>query len=358
MSKGFFFFCAWTALGWILPSFPSGVDALSSTSATLSSLPSSSLLHGPQQRKLFPGLDASRFRHPLDRDLTEMLQQVPGVGTWVPQGLRQALSLVEEAVRLDLLSTAVKVSPQQLPALHELMVEACDILDITNHDDSNNAIPELYVQSNPQANAYTLGWRGGSSKDSSSRRRRTVVVVTSALLAQCNDAEIQAVLGHELGHCKCEHSVYLTTGGILATPLRNLPFIGSTVVDSTLQQWRLAAEYSCDRAALLVAQDPKVVASALLKLFAGTGSGTNNNTNKYSDDLNVDAFVQQCREYDELLKSANPLVRMAVQRQLQQRTHPLPVRRVVELEAWAASDDYARILHKGKEMTVDGTKTQ
>jgi hypothetical protein len=32
---------------------------------------------------------------------------------------------------------------------------------------------------------------------------------------------------------------------------------------------------------------------------------------------------------------------------MQQRTHPLPVRRVVELERWEKSDDYAGILKIG-----------
>jgi len=85
----------------------------------------------------------------------------------------------------------------------------------------------------------------------------------------------------------------------------------------------------------LVAQDSKVVAGALIKLFAGTS--------KYS--MSTDAFVAQCVEYDEKLKSANPLVRMSIQRQ--QRTHPLPVRRVAELEKWAESTEYANILKSG-----------
>ena len=144
----------------------------------------------------------------------------------------------------------------------------------------------------------------------------------------------------------CEHSVYLTASGLAAAPWRNVPWVGSSV-EETLQQWRLAAEYSCDRAALLVAQDVTVVTGALLKLFAGTGAATS---------LNVQAFRNQCQTYQTQLQSANPLVRLAVQQQLRQRTHPLPVQRVVELEQWAASDDYARILRRGKPLDVVNAK--
>ncbi|KAG5614739.1 hypothetical protein H5410_014563 [Solanum commersonii] len=48
-------------------------------------------------------------------------------------------------------------------------------------------------------------------------------------------------------------------------------------------------ELTCDRAALLVAQDPKVVVSVLMKLAGGCPS--------LSEKLNVDAFLEQARSY-------------------------------------------------------------
>ena len=52
-------------------------------------------------------------------------------------------------------------------------------------------VPELYVQSSPQANAYTLALQGKDDKPA-------IVVVTSALLDRCTDEEVQAIIGHEL----------------------------------------------------------------------------------------------------------------------------------------------------------------
>jgi len=220
-------------------------------------------------------------------------------------------------VRLDLLSSSVKVSEKQLPNLHASMLEACRVLDL-------DTPVELYVQSNPQANAFTLALQGPETAP--------IVVVTSALLDRCTEEEVQAIIGHELGHLKCEHSLYLTLGGLASTPLRALPILGAQA-DSLLQRWRLAAEYSCDRAAMLVSQDVSVVAGAMLKLFAGTSRATN-----------TQAFIDQALEYEKLLKSANPLVRASIQRQ--QRTHPLPVNRVAELQKWADSKEYKTILEK------------
>ena len=271
-------------------------------------------------RVALPGLDASRFRHPLDRDLTARLLQLPG-NSVIQQALRRALSLAQQGVRLDLLSTAVQVSADQRPDLYQNLQQACAVLDL-------QTIPELYIQNNPQANAYTLAFQNN--------QQAPIVAVTSALLDQCTAPEIQAILGHELGHLKCEHSIYLSAGGLMSTPLRQLPVIGPRL-DQQLAAWRQSAEYTCDRAALLVAQDVTVVTSALLKLVAG---GTR--------DLNVEAFLEQCRAYEAQLQAANPLIRAALQQQGDARTHPLPVRRVAALEKWAASDEYARILLKGE----------
>lgn len=259
------------------------------------------------------GIDASQFRHPLDNDLTNFIRNAPLNGL-ASEAIRRSFAVVEQGVRLDLLSTALKVSDAQCPELNDAMKQACTVLDMP-------ITPELYVQSNGQANAYTLALQGDSAP---------IVVVTSGLLDRCTDEEVQAIIGHELGHLKCEHSLYLTLGSLATTPLRALPFVGSQT-ESLLQRWRLAAEYSCDRAAMLVTQDVNVVAGAMLKLFAGTARATN-----------TEAFIEQSREYDRLLKNANPLVRASISSQ--QRTHPLPVKRLAELTKWSESAEYADIV--------------
>ena len=277
---------------------------------------------GTKPKVAFRDLDAASFRHPFDKNLTELVNKLPGIEL-AEQGIRRSFPLIEQGVRLDLLSSSVKVSPKQLPKVYDLLVEACEILELNQ---TNTSIPELYVQSSSQANAYTLAFQGKDTPP--------IVVVTSSLLDRCSYPEIQAIIGHELGHIKCEHSLYLTLGGLASVPLRKLPFVGARV-ETSLNQWRLAAEYTCDRAALLVAQDVKVVNSAMVKLVSGTS--------KF--DVDTDAFVQQCQEYDELLKSANPLVRLSVQQQV--RTHPLPVRRVSELQKWSGSEQYLDLLVTG-----------
>jgi len=281
---------------------------------------SSSTTIPPTPRVTFQSLEENEFRHPLDRDLTRLIQVTPG-NKLADQVFRRAFPVVvEQGARLDLLASSVRVSSEQLPHLQELLEEACRVLDISS------SLPELYVQSNPQANAYT---------SASLRGDTPIMVVTSALLDRCTDQEIQAIIGHELGHLKCNHSFYLTMGGLVSAPLRVLPFAGGRLADSFLQEWRLAAEYSCDRAAMLVAQDCNVVASALLKLIAGS--------DKY--DMNIESFLAQSDEYEKLLRNANPIVRASIQNR--QQTHPLPVQRVAELKKWSKSREYNNLLRNG-----------
>lgn len=272
-----------------------------------------------KSRIILKGIDASQFRHPLDRDLTSFVRGTP-LSNLAEDAIRASLSIVEQGARLDLLSSSVKVSLQQMPELHKAMVDASSVLDM-------GVVPELYVQSSSQANAFTLAFQGRENKP-------PIVVVTSALLDRCTNDEIEAIIGHELGHIKCSHSLYLTVGGLASAPLRGLPVVGSQF-EQLLQQWRLAAEYSCDRASLLVAQDVNVVAGAMLKLFAGTARATN-----------TQAFINQSKEYEKLLKDANPMVRASIR--MQQRTHPLPVKRVAELEKWFNSEEYRSIIQRSE----------
>ena len=85
-----------------------------------------------------------------------------------------------------------------------------------------------------------------------------------------------------------------------------------------------------------MAQDPDVVNAALIKLTSGS-----------SKDVNVEAFLEQAREYERSLDAANRLVRSAMRSSLADATHPLPVKRVAELDKFARSTQYAAIISGG-----------
>ncbi|KAL9229502.1 hypothetical protein vseg_004962 [Gypsophila vaccaria] len=267
---------------------------------------------------VFRNLDADDFRHPLDRQNTLILRAIPGLDQI---GKLLLGSIAEEVMYLENIGTSLLVSENQLPELHQLMLEAAQILNVEP--------PDLYVRQSPSPNAYTLAISG----------KRPFVVVHTSLIELLTRKELQAVLAHELGHLKCDHGLWLTYANILALGAYTIPGIGGLIaqrIEEQLLRWLRAAELTCDRAALLVAQDPKIVVSVLMKLSGGCPS--------MADQLNVDAFLEQARSYDKASSSPTGwFIRNAQTRQL---SHPLPVLRAREIDDWSRNQEYTSLMKR------------
>lgn len=270
---------------------------------------------------VFRDLDADDFRHPLDKQNTTILRAIPGLNE-----LGKALlgTVAEQVTLLENIGTSVLVSKNQLPDLHLLLRDASQILNID--------APDLYVRQSPVPNAYTLAISG----------KRPFIVVHTSLVELLTRKELQAVLAHELGHLKCDHGVWLTYANILTLGAYTLPGLGGFIAQTLEEQlfrWLRAAELTCDRAALLVAQDPKVVISVLMKLAGGCPS--------MADQLSVDAFLEQARSYDKA--SSSPVGWYLRNAQTRQLSHPLPVLRAREIDDWSRSLEYKSILKRSRQ---------
>jgi Zn-dependent protease with chaperone function len=268
-----------------------------------------------REPRILLGLRADQFRHPVDLQATRSLQQVPGLGLLIQNWLG---STAGQIFYLDNIASSIQINEHQLPEIHQLLVQACRILDLE--------VPQLYVRQNPTPNAYTFAMQG----------KKPFIVLHSSLLDLLEPPEIQAVIAHELGHLKCNHGVYLTMANILMLSTSLLPFGGLfyQALQDQLMHWLRCAEFTCDRAALLVAQDAKTVISVLMKLCGGSP--------QLAPKLNVDAFLEQARTYDEL---DGDLWQIELkQMQTVGRTHPLPVLRAREIERWFRSNTYQQIL--------------
>ncbi|NET41441.1 M48 family metallopeptidase [Okeania sp. SIO2B3] len=262
------------------------------------------------------GLKADNFRHPLDLEATNTIKQLPGIDLLVRQLLGP---LGEQFFYMENIASSVLVGKDQLPHLYKILLDACHTLDLEP--------PQLYVRQHPVPNAYTFAMRG----------KQPFIVVHTSLIELLNLEEIQAVLGHELGHLKCEHGVYLTLGNLIVLAAGQISTWGAIIAQSIQNQileWVRCAEFTCDRAALLATQNPKVVASVLMKLAGGSPS--------ISAQLNVDAFLAQARAYKEF--SHTELGEVLRQLQTAQLTHPLPVLRAREIDKWSSSQKYQDLL--------------
>ena len=276
-----------------------------------------------EPHKKFADLSKHEYIHPLDSKALAALRAIPGIDS----ALRKLLEVTgESALRVMLLAGAVQVTPKQCPDIHARLQIACTTLGVD--------MPDLFIQQNPIMNAFTYG------------SERHVVVLHSALLERLSEDETLAVISHEVGHIHAEHVLYLTAAKILeiltnASVGRLLPgseivkFIISAGIGSALLAWARRAELSCDRAALLVTQNPDAIGRTMMKLAGGT----------FASKVDYELFLEQGREfqknYDEKLldKFWASIINAG-------QSHPFPVWCVAEILEWVESGQYADLMKK------------
>jgi Zn-dependent protease with chaperone function len=274
-----------------------------------------------EPHKKFTQLHKNDYVHPLDKKALAALKAIPGVDSI----LKKLLAWTgESAIRVSFMASAVKVTPTQCPDLYAKLEIACDTLGVEK--------PDLFIQQNPLVNAFT----GGVEKP--------IIVLHSALIERLNDEETLAVIAHEVGHIHAEHVLYLTAARLLelianVSVARLLPgseiikLIVSMGISSALLSWARRAELSCDRAALLVMQDPHVIGRTMMKLAGGT----------FASKIDYEEFLEQGRDfkknYDEKM-----LDRFWADTMNAGLSHPFPIWRVAEALEWAETDEYSQIL--------------
>ncbi len=274
--------------------------------------------------KTFPGLSYRAFQHPLDREARKALEAIP----LVPKLVRKWSEIfTERFVHMDHIANNLRVSAEQYPSLYRQYVRMAEVLDMRK-------LPELYIDTTHVINAYAMGMQN------------YFIVVTTALMDLLNEDELLAIIGHELGHIKCDHMLYRNMVVLMfkyGTEIIDafLPGIARVMVigfELALLEWGRKSEFSSDRAGLLATQDPEAIASALAKL-----AGVLNYEDAPDEEFSLQAVCNQAGDFDELDDSSlfNKIIRIKM---LLERTHPFPVVRVKEILEWAESDQYKAIL--------------
>ena len=104
------------------------------------------LLLSDEPHKKFAHLHKNQYIHPADKKALAALKAIPGIDS----ALKKLLAVTgESAIRVIFTAGAVKVSPKQCPDLHAKLQIACTTVGVD--------MPELFVQQNPVANAFTGG---------------------------------------------------------------------------------------------------------------------------------------------------------------------------------------------------------
>jgi Zn-dependent protease with chaperone function len=269
------------------------------------------------------GLQAQDFQFRGDRLAMEVLKKTPGM-SGLEFLMRKAFEHgFEPYLHIQNIADSVQVTPRQCPEIYALLQEACAILDVPE--------PELYLKQHPQPNAFTFG------------SEKPFIVLQTGIVDLLTEEELMGVIGHELGHIKCGHVLYLTLARSLAallTLVGNVTFGMSLIVFRgllvALLEWMRKAETSADRAELLVVQNSDVVVSVNMKLAGGSPT--------ISEKLDRDAFLQQSDELKDLEK--DDLKKLYKLLQLLNRTHPFLAVRAREALDWANGGEYEALLRQ------------
>lgn len=274
--------------------------------------PSNSLDLHQSGRLILEGISPRAWEHPTDRAALSALQQIPGFDGL----LRKFVGMFgEKNISTVYTAAAVRVGPKQYPAIHESLVQVCEVLDTD--------VPPLYISQTPVVNAGAVGMD------------HPFIVLNSSLIELADPSEVEVVLGHEVGHIMSEHALYRTLLFLLLNmSSRVSPIIGQAAVPIMLAllEWSRKAEISCDRAGLLAVQNLDA-AQGMHCVLAGGVRGRR-------DELSVEAFVEQADEYRDLEGLSAYYRLMATLG----RSHDFPVIRVAELRNWVDSGEYASIL--------------
>ncbi len=278
------------------------------------------LLLSDEPHKKFVGLKKEQYIHPADRRALAALRAIPGMDSAVKKLL---VVTGESAIRVIFTASAVKVTADQCPDLHAKLHVACNTLGVD--------MPDLFVQQNPVANAFTGGVE------------RPVIVLYSQLIERLTDEEVLAVVAHEVGHIHAEHVLYLTAArlieylaktAVLASPLTAIvKELLTLTMRTALLAWARRAELSCDRAALLVTQDADVIGRAMMKLAGGT----------FASKVDYDLFLAQARDFEKNYDD-KALDRFWADVITAGLSHPFPVWRVAEILEWVESGQYKQLM--------------
>ncbi len=257
-------------------------------------------------------ISSHAWEHPSDRLALQSLKQIPGFDNL----LRKVVGTFgERNISMVYQAQAVRVGPRQYPKIYGLLVGVCEVLD--------TEVPPLYISQTPLVNAGAVGVDN------------PFIVLNSSLVEMLSESELEAVIGHEVGHIMSEHALYRTLLHLLLGFGNSFtPLIGKALLPITLalQEWSRKAEVSCDRAGLLATQN----VDASLGVQAVLAGGIRGRRSE----LNIEAFIEQSDEYREATGLRAYYRMMSTLGQ----SHPFPVVRVAELRNWIDQGAYDEIL--------------
>lgn len=217
-----------------------------------------------------------------------------------------------------------------LRKIDEIVSDCAKILDVEE--------PETHVRLSPLPRCYLI-LAGDQS----------FLILTSAILNlyEGQEGELRFIVGHELGHLKCQHGRLTTASygiqvAIQAISLAVVPDQAQvrlpTLGLGRLCTWMRESEISADRAGLLCCQDPQTAYNALSRQLHGLGSGSEWIDPQHPD-FDAEALIRSYRQWED-----EPFVEFVQRAKRFTAESPFIPERIAALKAWADSGQWQQIL--------------
>ena len=142
----------------------------------------------------------------------------------------------------------IRVSGKNFKNIHKISKLAAHRLKIS--------LPEIFIINNPSYNAYATGFF-----------QYAYIVVHDSLVQDLTPEELLFVIGHEMGHIKCQHTTWL----MLQNPSHsaNTRFLFAPIIRIIFNAWSIKAEYTADQAGIIACKNAEAAISSLTKLASG-----------------------------------------------------------------------------------------
>jgi Zn-dependent protease with chaperone function len=266
------------------------------------------------------GLRPQAYEHPSDTAALNALTSVKGLDLLVRKLNSWSF---DRLLRVQLTGSFLKVTADSFPDLNELLVKACDTLDLPSR-------PDLYV-----------GSGGGTINAFTACVDQPLIMLTAGAVDALTPEELLFVIAHEVGHIKSGHVLYYQIAEFI-------PLVGEIVGAATLgfgewlsaplqlalMHWQRMSEFTADRAGLLACQDAEVALRTMMKL-AGLPA-------KYFPAINTQDFIKQARDFTAM--ETEKLNLIAKWLSTMGATHPWTVMRAQHLLQWIDSGEYGAVL--------------
>lgn len=245
----------------------------------------------------------------LDYRLREQIRKLPYF-----YALSKRVAVHNEArSRQFMTASALQVGPKQLPDIYEMTLDCAKRLGI--------GPPNVFVVHDQSINAYTFA----------SDTATPTIVVHSGIVERMTPGALKCVIGHECGHIHNEHQVYMSIVDLIENALA-AGGLGSSAIAMLSQatlllfaEWSRAAEVTCDRAAMICADNVLDAVNVNNKLLYGTFIGR-------EDEVNIEDIR---RQFENISSSMSVFTEM-------QNSHPSSIRRVLASEEFT----HCEILYK------------